>query len=51
MDYFDTFTSSEAAKLGVAVQSPSDGEDDISSSADVEKYGKTGVAGLTVRHM
>lgn len=40
VDYYDTFTADEASKLGVALQSPIEGESYISAGEDSEKYGK-----------
>lgn len=41
VDYYGTFTSEEAARLGVATQSPIEGEEEVSGSENFEARGKT----------
>ena len=48
VDDYGTFTAPEAEKLGVALQSPAEGEEE-STHEDAEKYGKSMSGELNVR--
>ena len=48
VDYYGTFTSEEAARLGVATQSPIEGEGEASGTEDMEAHGKS-MAGEAVK--
>jgi NCS1 family nucleobase:cation symporter-1 len=41
VDYYGTFTSEEAARLGVVTDSSIEGEEEVSGTEDVEAHGKT----------
>jgi NCS1 family nucleobase:cation symporter-1 len=41
VDYYGTFTSEEAARLGVATQSPIEGEGEVSGAEDIEAHSKS----------